>query len=125
MLYALPRQRMRSLAGTRLLNLCIVVCSCEYRLHYAKLNGIPSGNKWEDYCPGMPLDMGPGCKPIHTEQLCADRVIAGDKGTPATINGYHLVKPVTCETGWLGVYGYVSASFSLEHRNVHFRIYQH
>lgn len=25
---------------------------CFFRTYTAKLNGIPSGQKWEDYCPG-------------------------------------------------------------------------
>lgn len=27
---------------------------CEYRYYYAKLNGVPSGASWEEYCPGKP-----------------------------------------------------------------------
>ena len=29
-----------------------VLHRCEYRLYYAKLNGIPSGQAWESFCPG-------------------------------------------------------------------------
>jgi len=37
----------------------------------------------------------------------------GSPGTPATINGYNLVQPLSCTTGYLGIYGFVS-SWSLD-----------
>ena len=90
----------------------LTVCRCQYRLYYAKLNGIPSGASWESYCPGM---LRSGSFSLISALLMTSesgsglsRVTAGDPGTPATVNGYNLVKPVTCVTGYLGVYGYVS-----------------
>ncbi|KAK9854815.1 hypothetical protein WJX84_009682 [Apatococcus fuscideae] len=59
-------------------------CSrCNFRTYTAKLNNIPSGQKWENYCPGSSQNRAP----------------------PFTVNGYTAAKAYSCHTGWTGIFG--------------------
>ncbi|KAK9839048.1 hypothetical protein WJX74_008453 [Apatococcus lobatus] len=56
---------------------------CFFRTYTAKLNGIPSRQKWEDYCPGN----------------------AQNRAPPLKVDGHTVAKAYSCHTGWTGIFG--------------------